>query len=179
MSLSLYRPFVRALYPVGPLLAVASVIDPLIRVYPFHLGTVGWRFGTVGLLTDSLVGFVFGVVWTIAIAAILDDRRTARVLSAFMSVVAIGLLAVLALFVLDALQVRAGVQPSYKTAYDVSVIKAAATMAISFPIALAIGIAGWRSTRPRGAAAPARTAPAVLLNRQPKEVMTAEAQVVN
>ncbi len=177
MSQSSYRPFIRSLYPLGPVMAIASAIDPIVRVYPFHFGNVGWRFGAVGLLSESVVGVLFSVVCTTGVAALLNDRRAARVLSALTALFGLGLLAVLALFVLDSLQVRAGVRPDVKSALDASVIKAALTIAVNVPIALAIGIAGWRSTRPHGVVATARLAPAVMLNRQPKEVARAETVV--
>ena len=180
MSQSTYRPFVRALYPMGPLLALASVADPIIRIVPFKPGNLAWRFGAVGLISDGMVGFLFGVICTIGIAAILDDRRTARVLAALTGLGGIVLAAVLAFFLLDALQVRSGVQAQLKPAFDISVAKAAFMIGISSPIALLVGIAGWRSTpRPQGAAATARPAPAVLLNRKTKEVVPADPQVAH
>ncbi len=179
MSQSTYRPFVRALYPVGPLLALSSVADTILRILPFKLGNLTWRFGAVGLVSEGVVGLLFGAICTIGVAAILNDRRTARALSVLMALGGVVLAAVLAFFLLDALQVRAGVQAQLKTAFDISVAKAAFMVGISSPIALVIGIAGWRSTRPQGVVATARPAPAVLLNRTTKEVVSADAQVAH
>ncbi len=175
---SSYRPLMRALYPIGPLLAFASVVDPVIRLFPVHPSIVMWRFGAVGVLSNGVVGFLFGFAWTIGIAAILDDRRTARTLSALLALVGVAFLGVLALFALDALQVRASVQPNFKPTFDMSVIKAMLQFGLSAPVALIIGIAGWRSTRGR-AAASARPAPAVMLNRSAKEVTPAQRQMAN
>ncbi len=179
MSLPSYRPLLRALYPIGPLLAFASVVDPVIRMFPAHPGVVMWRFGAVGVLSEGVVGFLFGVSWIIGIAAVLDDRRTARTFSALVLLLGLVLGAVLALFVLDALQVRASVQPQFKQTFDVSVLKAMLFLGLCAPVALIIGIAGWRSTRGRAVAASARPAPAVLLNRPTKEVTPAQRQVAN
>ncbi len=179
MSLSSYRPFVRALYPVGPLLAFASLAEPVIRAFPAKPGAVMWRFGAVGVFSDGLVGFLFGVVCTLGVAALLDHRRTARTISALLTLAGLALLGVLALFVLDALQVRANVQPAFKPTFDTSVIKATLMIGLSAPVALIIGIAGWRSTRGRGAVATARPAPAVMLNRPAKEVTPAQRQMAN
>ncbi len=179
MSLSSYRPFVRALYPVGPLLAFASLAEPIARVFPLKPGVVMWRFGAVGVFSDGLVGFLFGVVCTIGVAAILDHRRTARILSALLALVGLALMGVLALFVLDALQIRANVQAAFKPTFDTSVLKATLMIGLSAPVALIIGIAGWRSTRGRAAVATARPAPAVLLNRPAKEVPPAQRQMAN
>lgn len=179
MSLASYRPLVRALYPIGPLLAFASVADPVIRMYPAHPSVVMWRFGAVGVLSEGTVGFLFGVSWIIGIAALLDHRRTARTLSALTLLLGLVLAAVLALFVLDALQVRASVQPQFKQTFDLSVLKATLFLGLCVPVALVIGIAGWRSTRGRAVVASARPAPAVMLNRPTKEVTPAQRQVAN
>ena len=180
MSLSSsYRPFVRALYLMGPLLAFASVVDPVVRILPPHPGAVTWRFGAAGVISDGVVGLVFGAAWTIGIAAILDHRRTARTLSALLALGGVVLAAVLALFVLDALQVRAGVQAGYKSALDMSVLKATLSIGLSAPVALIIGIAGWRATPRREAVATARPAPAVMLNLQTKEGVPAQRQMAH
>ncbi len=180
MSLSSsYRPLLRALYLIGPLLAFSSVVDPAIRVFPAHPSIVAWRFGAVGVLSDGVVGCLFGAVWTLGIAALLDHRRTARTLSVLLALGGVVLAGVLALFVLDALQVRAGVQATYKSALDMSVLKATLSIGLSAPVALIVGIAGWRSTRGRAAVASARPAPAVMLNLPSKEVPPAQRHVAN
>lgn len=180
MRQSSYRPFAKTLYPIGPLMALASVADPMMRIFPLQLSNMTWRFGAVGLLSEGVVGVVFGVACTIGIAMLLDHRRTARVLSVVAMLTGILMAVVLAFFLLDALQLRADVQPQLKAAFDASVAKAALMIAVACPIPFAMGIAGWRTTsRPRDAVATARQAPAVMLNRQAKEVFTADAQVAH
>ncbi len=180
MRHSSYQPLAKALYPMGPLLALASLADPIVRILPFQPGNMTWRFGAVGLVSEGVIGLVFGLACTMGIAALLDHRRTARVLSVIALLVGVVLAVVLAFVLLDALQLRADVQPQLKHAFDVSVAKAALMIAVAFPLPLAMGIAGWRTTsRPRDAVATARQAPAVMLNRTAKEVMTADAQVAH
>ncbi len=180
MGQSSYRPFAKTLYPIGPLMALASVADPIVRILPFQPGNMTWRFGAVGLLSEGVIGVVFGLACTIGLAVLLDHRRTTRVLSVVAMLTGIVLAVVLAFFLLDALQLRADVQAQLKPAFDASVAKAALMIAVACPIPFAMGIAGWRITpRPRDAVATARQAPAVMLNRKAKEVVTADVQVAH
>lgn len=142
-----YRPMIKAFYAMGTLLVLSSVLDPAIRTFPFQPQVLTWRFGAVGLFSDATVGVLFGGMWLLATAAFLDNRRTARVLSAFAVLFGLALAAVIVVFSLDALQIRAGAAPGFKPALDASVIKALTTMGLTAMVSLIAGTAGWRATK--------------------------------
>lgn len=145
-----YRPLVKALYPVGALLIVASVSEPALQVWPFRLGEVRWRFGAVGLMSGAVVGVLLGLMLIMAVAAILDHRRTLRAASVVCMVMALVLALVAVAFGLDFLQVRSTVNPNFRSGLDLTVLRAMAIIGLSIPAAVGLGIGGWRSTRVSG-----------------------------
>lgn len=142
-----YRPFVKAMYLVGALLIVSAVSDPIIRSWPIRLGDLKWRFGAAGLFTDAVVGIIFGLAWLMAVAALLDHRRTLRTFSVLNLVFALTLCVLIVGFGLDFLQVRSSVNPQLRGSLDLTVLRALATIALSILATAALGLSGWRSTR--------------------------------
>jgi hypothetical protein len=142
-----YRPFIKATYLVGVLLIVSAVSDPIIRSWPIRIGELKWRFGAAGLFADALVGIIFGLVWLMAVAAILDNRRTMRAFSFLNLVFALLLCVLIAGFGLDFLQVRSSVNPQLRGSLDLTVLRALVTLALSIVTTAALGLSGWRSTR--------------------------------
>ncbi len=147
------RPFLRSLYPVGVLIILSSLIDPLLRVWPMQMGEVRWRFGAVGFFSSSVLGVMFGLVWMMVIALMLDHARTMRVLASFAIATGVIVAAVLVFFALDALQVRNLVNPQLTNSFDATVIKTAGILAISIPIAIWVGMGAWRTSKGVGATA--------------------------
>ncbi len=150
MTSQSYRPFLKALYPVGALLILTAVSEPAMQIWPFRFGEVRWRFGAVGLMSGAVVGVLFGLVWIMAVAAMLDHRRTLRTASVLCGVMGVVLTAVAFAFALDFLQVRNSVNPNFRGALDMTVLRAMAVLALSIPASLGLGIGGWRSTRASG-----------------------------
>lgn len=158
MTSPTYRPFVKALYPVGALLIVAAVSEPALQIWPFRLGEVRWRFGAVGIMSGAVLGSIFGLVWIMSVAAVLDHRKTLRAASVVCMVGAVLLAVVAALFSLDFLQIRSSVNPGFRGALDVTVLRAMAVLGLSITTALALGIGGWRSSRVVGRPSAKKTA---------------------
>ncbi len=174
MSMLSYRPLLKAIYPMGALLVVAAVLDPVVRTYPFQPTVLSWRFGAVGLFSDSMVGVLFGLGWLVAGAAILQQRRALQLLSALTLAFGIGLAVIIGVFSLDALQIRAGAAPGFKPALDASVMKALLMMGLTVPVAIVAGVAGWKSSKQSLATAAApRRATAMLLEHQREGVAVA------
>lgn len=150
MTSQSYRPFVKALYPVGALLIIAAVSEPLLQIWPFRPGELRWRFGAVGLMSGAVLGTLFGLVWIMAVAAILDHRRTLRAAAVVSLAGAVVLVVVAGLFSLDFLQLRSSVNPELRGTLDLTVLRALAVLGISISTAVGLGIGGWRSSRPAG-----------------------------
>jgi hypothetical protein len=153
------RPLLIALYIVALALALPPLMEYLLVSMPYRLGNTQWRFGAVGLFVNS---FAFSPLLGLALALFasvqLGHRRTARVFSVLAIIAGVGILLALPLFLLDFLQVRAGVNPQAKLAFTLTSTKAAISGVIMGVTGLALGIAGWRSTGVPGLRAAGRAA---------------------
>lgn len=158
MTSQSYRPFVKALYPIGALLVVAAVSEPALQIWPFRPGEVRWRFGAVGLMSGAVLGTLFGLAWIMAVAAVLDHRRALRAGAVAALVAAAVLTGVVGLFTLDFLQIRSSVNPQFRGALDLTVLRAVAVLGLSIPAAVGLGIGGWRASRLAGRPAAGRAA---------------------
>jgi hypothetical protein len=141
------RPFLLALYPVGVMLILATVLEPALRVWPLRPTDIGWRFGAVGLAANTLAGVVFGLAWMLFVAVLLEHRtvlRTLAVISLLMGVMSLG---VLGLFTLDFLQIRDSVRPELQAGFTRAAVQAVLLTIVSAATALVLGIGGWRSLR--------------------------------
>jgi hypothetical protein len=92
---------------------------------PFRFGNVQWRFGAVGLLSNTLLTPGLGYLIVVVTAVTLRHVRAQRVLSVLAWVIAAGLLALLGMFSLDALQTRAMVTPAMHTPFIIASVTAA------------------------------------------------------
>lgn len=135
------------MYAVGVLVVLAVIADPFLRVWPFQPGLVRWRFAAVGFFSNSLIGVLFGMIWMIGVAILLDHRRAVRVFAALTVFLSVVVATVLLFFVLDMLQLRASVNPEFLPSFDVTVVKTIATLVIATPVIFAAGIAAWISAR--------------------------------
>jgi hypothetical protein len=99
------------LYLIAFILIVLPLVDAAVTVTPFHPRNVQWRFGAIGLLTNTMLTPAFGFMVAVVTAATLQHVRTQRVLAILSWIAVVVLLGLLVTFALDALQTRAMVRP--------------------------------------------------------------------
>jgi hypothetical protein len=108
---SVYNRIAPCLYLLALILFIVPFVDAAVSITPFHVRNVQWRFGAVGLLTNTLLTPAVGFMLAVVTAALLQHIRTQRVLSIVAWIGAVVLLGLLVVFALDALQTRAMVRP--------------------------------------------------------------------
>ena len=108
---AVYRRIAPCLYLLAAILIVVPLVDAAVSITPFHVRNVQWRFGALGLLTNTLLTPGVGFMLAVVTAALLQHLRTQRVLSIVAWIGAVLLLGLLVVFGLDALQTRALVRP--------------------------------------------------------------------
>ena len=106
--------YAKAMYPVAILLIIVPLVDLSLRAFPPQFGSLQWRFGTVGLLLGNFGTILLGMGLVGLIAALVGHRGVLRTLGYVSLVVAVGTLAVIALFALDALQMRQLANANFK-----------------------------------------------------------------
>jgi len=138
------------LYLAALLIFFDQALDILGGVWPLHPDLTNWRVGTFGVVLARLEFLALADALAIATALFLDHRKVLAVLAAVHLVIGIGLVAGLALFALDVLQLRRVMKPERVRQLDLAAVR---TIALGGATALAcfiFPIAVWR-TRQRQA----------------------------
>jgi hypothetical protein len=98
--------YVKSLYAVGLLLILVPLVDMVLRGSPMQFGSLQWRFTIVGLLFGQMGTITLGFALTGLAAAVTGQTGRLRAVGYAGLVFAALVLASLALFALDALQMR-------------------------------------------------------------------------
>jgi hypothetical protein len=131
--------YVKALYAVAMLLILVPLADVTLRSFTTEFGSLQWRFGTVGLLFGNLGTVVLGLGLAGLVATILGNRGVLRGVGLFSILLAVALLAMMALFALDALQMRRLVAAALKRQVLVSSAGAAFSAGLATLALAALG----------------------------------------
>ena len=127
------------------LLVLVPLLDALVRTWPMRLGDERWRYGTSGILLNTLTTPLLGVFVAMLIAAALEHRRTLRVIAGVTLVAGVTVLAAIGAFGLDYLQLRASVTAEAMGGFDAASRKAIVLGLLSAAVTIVLGIAGWRA----------------------------------
>lgn len=134
-------------YLIAALLILFPLLDTALSVLPPRLGEVSWRFGAAGLFSRALMTPLLGFLLAYAVALLLEQRRVLRAFSVLNAVLAVVLLGATTLFILDAVQMRAQVNPQAKTAFDVATLVALAKYGLGMVVTVAFAVTGWKGSR--------------------------------
>jgi hypothetical protein len=132
-------------YLVALLLVLVPLLDALVRTWPMRLGDERWRYGTSGILLNTMTTPLLGVFVAMLIAAALEHRRTLRVIAGVTLVAGVTVLAAIGAFGLDYLQLRASVTAEAMGGFDAASRKAIVLGLLSAAVTIVLGIAGWRA----------------------------------
>jgi hypothetical protein len=152
--------YAKGLYAVALLLICVPLVDIGIRSLGAEAGSLQWRFGTVGLLFGNLGTVLLGLGLSGFIAALTGNRQALRTVGFVAIILAVVVFALMALFALDALQMRRLVAPQVKRQILLSSAGAAFSAGFGMLAALLVGrsaLVASRQTRAaatRGAARP-------------------------
>ena len=134
-------------YPLAALLIAAPLLDLVTTILPFRVGEPTWRYGSAGLLATALLTPILGGLLAGVAAAVLGHRRVQWVLTSVSAFLSIAILSALAMFILDALQVRASVIPEVKFAFDMSTLKVLVIDSLGITVLATLGFTGFRTLR--------------------------------
>jgi hypothetical protein len=144
------------LYLLAVILIVVPLTDAALSTMPFHPRNVQWRFGAIGLFTNTMLTPGLGFMMAVVTAATLEHVRTQRVLAILCWIGVVVLLGLLVVFALDALQTRALVRPEMTRQFVIASAVAAGKLVL-WAIAFVVFARASRVPRAlrRGVAAPA------------------------
>jgi hypothetical protein len=144
------RTVIAGAYAVALLLVLVPVSEMLLRVWPLRVTEASWRFGAIGLFSNALLTPLLGLTFAGMLAFLFGHRRAVRTLSVVLIAGAIVLASSMAVFALDALQMRGNVAANAQTAFDVASAQALLKLGLFVTVGAVLGIGGWRSTTGRG-----------------------------
>ena len=98
--------YAKGLFPVALMLILMPIADISLRSLTAEAGSLQWRFATVGLMFGNLGTVVLGVGLLGFAATLAGARGLLRGVGFFSIALAVLIVALMALFALDALQVR-------------------------------------------------------------------------
>lgn len=165
-----HRQLATPTYLVAFALTFIPPFDALTQVFPFRLGEARWRFGAFGLVSNSLMFSLTGLVIALIAASVFEHRRVRRVIGVAAVLGLLGVAAAWIIFVLDALQVQGGIKPAAALAFKVASSTAAVKALIAMLTLGAAAAAAFR--RPRTAATPkgsSRAANLIVAKRGPSQ----------
>ncbi len=147
------------MYAVGFLFVFSPLADTFAQVWPPSFGNPSWRYGTIGVGANYVISVLFGMLLMSFVAGRQAHRRTLLVLTWVNVVFALVAIAGTVTFVLDALQVRAGLPRNNEATlrmFTIGTEKATLKYLLGEIVLLWLALVSWRAARaiPRDAEAP-------------------------
>jgi hypothetical protein len=128
-------------YVTAAILILFPMVDTTFALLPARSGELAWRFGALGLVSQALMTPLLGGLIALVTASVLGHRRALRVVQILAWLVAALSIGAIALFLLDAVQMRSTVRPELKGAVDkasgVAIVKYLVTSGVAATLALA------------------------------------------
>ena len=103
---------------------VSTIADLAIKIWPFKLSELNWRVGASGLVMDVLVAAIVPLALFFFAAFMNNDRKMLHVTRWVVVVLGALAIAMLALFALDAVQIRAQLPQNVKGQFLKAALKA-------------------------------------------------------
>jgi hypothetical protein len=137
-------------YLVLALAALFPLMDLASGLIPSNFGNATWRFGVAGLLSNAAMGLSLELFLMAVIALVSNQRRVLLGLGVVSVLLAILLLGSSVLFVLDALQTRARVNPAVVRRFDFATAGALAKLLLYALANLVLARGEFLAARRRG-----------------------------
>ncbi len=115
-----YRQLAPGAYLVAAVLVVFPLFDSGFSLSPWRITSAQWRFGAIGLLSNTLMIVALGAFIAVATAVVLNQDRVRRTLGIASWILAVVLLVAIAAFALDAVQARPDIRPDVLYSYEVA-----------------------------------------------------------
>lgn len=136
-------------YIVASAMIVLPLADVLTSLYPWRLLDARWRFGAVGLVSNSLLLPMAGLLLAFLTALFLEHVTARRIIGGIALLASTLCVLALVAFALDAVQTRAGVRAEMRSSFTVASIAAAIKTLIAAMVFLTIGLGALRRGRER------------------------------
>lgn len=118
-------PALRLVYAGAALLFLIPFLQAGQQLLPPQLGNIRWRYGAANALSGVLLLPFIGLSLAVLVARRAEHVVVSRVIGALSAVLAVGLLGSLALFVLDAMELKSIITSQMMTAFQATTARVA------------------------------------------------------
>lgn len=105
-------------------LLTSSLADLIIKIWPIKVSELNWRVGAAGLVMDVLVASIVPLAVFFLAAFMNNDRKLLQVMRWVVLLIGVITIALLAMFALDAVQIRASLPQNVKGQFIKAALKA-------------------------------------------------------
>lgn len=119
-----FRQLAPAAYLVAGVLFFFPLVDSSFSLTPWNVGSAQWRFGAVGLMSNTLMIVALGALIAVATSVLSGQDKPRRVIGVICWVLAILLLVAIAGFGLDAVQSRRDIREDLVNSYSIASLTA-------------------------------------------------------
>lgn len=135
---------------LAAILVLFPVMDLVQGFWPFQPAEIAWRFGAASLISRVVLTPLIGLTLAYAAAVLLDQARVLKLLALLNGVLAVVLLGGMAVYVLDAIQMRARVAPDALRQFDVGSGVALLKFGVGLVVLLVLLVSEWRTSSALG-----------------------------
>jgi hypothetical protein len=104
-------------YTVALIMLVMPLLDAAAAIGTFSPTMYRWRFGAMGILSTNIITPLFGLLLALIAAYLQRNRWVLHILTGLTFLAAVVLAGMMAMFVLDGLQMRAELEPQVRPAF--------------------------------------------------------------
>jgi hypothetical protein len=128
--------------------ALLLILDPFFQagtqIFPLQLNNIQWRFNAANALSSVLILPYVGFTLLLAISRATESRGMSRLIGVVSVLMTLGLLAAMAVFALDALQLKTIVSTQMETAFKMTSVRVSVVCILHVIAFLALALAGFR-----------------------------------
>lgn len=127
------------------ILVLWPFVDLITTAWPMRIGDIQWRYGFLGLMTAYAHTPILAMLLGVALAILLRNRKTLRVISVACLLWALALLVILILFPLDVIQLRAATPEENRAVFQTGAIISELKHMTALLVLALLGLGGWRT----------------------------------
>lgn len=134
-------------YAIAGLLIFIPMVDTLVAVLPPMPLEVSWRYRAENHVSSALLRPMMGILLAYTVAVVLQHRRVIKAISLASAGLAACFALGIPLFLIDALDMRAGLRPEAQAVFEVSMLVALLKFVLTTLVLVTFALPGWNAAR--------------------------------
>jgi hypothetical protein len=144
-------------------LLTSNLADLVIKIWPIKSSELNWRVGAAGLVLDMLVSSIVPLAVFFFAAFMNNDRKLLQVMRWVVVLIGVITVALLAMFALDAVQIRAALPQNVKGQFIKAALKASLQGVLSATVFIWFGLTVGKLMKSTGVARAAESKEGMLM----------------